>query len=325
MPWFFVLSGYLLGGVLWDKSLDFRTVVHFWQRRFTRIYPGLWFQLALLAALTPITLLLKDLDPLRLFNNALLWLHPIPGGSSAYNGVWWTLPIELGFYLLVPWGLVLYRRTGIGTFLLAGFAVSLAWRYSIVQWYSEPGGAPNVALLRQLPGSLCLFVAGMALNHWRSSTALSRPRATLALVTLLYLLWLYALSLQPKALGDALWVAYFWEPVVGLLIAAIVFTVVDASAPVRWLGWRPMLLLGTWSYGIYLWHFPVLRLLPKVVPGPWRTVEGSLTALLVCLAVTLLLAMLSYYAVERPALNAVARWQSRRNPQPLAKGPCPDS
>lgn len=314
VQWFFVLSGYLLGGVLWGKQLSGRTVLNFWQRRFTRIYPGLWFQLLLLSLLTSYTLLLKDLDPLRMLSNALLWLHPMPGGSAPYNGVWWTLPIELGFYLVLPLWLVFYRRTGVWSLLVLGFTVSIAWRYGMTQWRSTEGLPLHIDIgtLRQLPGSLSLFLVGVALNHWRNVGRVNHSSLLLFLISVLYLAWLYVLTLQPRSLADAPWVAYLWEPVVGVLIAGIVYLVVRPSGPAQWLGSRSLLMLGTWSYGIYLWHFPVLRLLPKTVPGPWKTVEGSLLALLICVVVTMLLAMLSYYGVERPALNAIARWQSRQ-------------
>lgn len=311
VQWFFVLSGYLLGGVLWNKPLNTTTVAHFWQRRFARIYPGLWFQVLLLALLTSYTLLLKDLDPERMKNNLLLWLHPLPGGSVPYNGVWWTLPIELCFYLALPLCLVFYRRTNVWAMLAASFVISIAWRHAILQGRSDPGQLVDLGLIRHLPGSLCLFLAGLALNHWRHAGSLTLSRRALATATVLYLLWLYLLSLHPRALVDGSWATYIWEPVVGLLIAGMVYLVVHPSNPARWLGSRPLLLLGTWSYGIYLWHFPVLRLLPRTVPGPWKTMEGSLLALLICVLASLILAALSYYTVERPALNTIARWQSR--------------
>jgi hypothetical protein len=316
VQWFFVLSGYLLGGVLWNRPLSGPVVVQFWQRRFARIYPGLWFQLLLLALFTSYTLLLHNLDPERMRNNLLLWLHPLPGGSIPYNGVWWTLPIELCFYLVLPLCLVFYRRTGVWTTLFAAFAISIAWRYAVLQDRADPAHFADLGLIRQLPGSLCLFIAGMALNHWQQAPGWPHTRRALLAVTAAYLLWLYLLTLEPRGLVTGAWPTYVWEPVAGLLIAGIVFLVVHPDQPLRWLGSRPLLLLGTWSYGIYLWHFPVLRLLPRYVPGPWKTVEGSWLALLICVVATLALAALSYHAVERPALNAVARWQNRKRHQP---------
>lgn len=316
--WFFVLSGYLLAGVLWAQPLHARTVVDFWQRRFTRIYPAHWFQMLVMSCLTAYTLLLSQLDPVRFVHNILLWLAPLPGGSAAYNGVWWTLPIELGFYLVLPLLIALYRKTGVVPLLVTAFVISIGWRFLVVSWRVSPDDPVNMNLIRQLPGTLSLFVVGVALNHlqgWRP------PRlwvVSVAAASLCYGAWLYVIGLHkgPPRADD--WTLYLWEPALGVIVALLVWLLTQPTRTVHWLCSRPLVWLGTLSYGIYLWHFPVLRLLPRLVPGPWKTIEGSWLALLICLAVTLPLALLSYHAVEKPALNGMARWQSRRKRPALA-------
>ncbi len=62
-------------------------------------------------------------------------------------------------------------------------------------------------------------------------------------------------------------------------------------APLRW--------LGKISYSLYLWHYPVLRVLRD--HGDWKT------ALLIGLPVSLMLASLSYATVERWGLNMRTR------------------
>jgi len=63
------------------------------------------------------------------------------------------------------------------------------------------------------------------------------------------------------------------------------------------------------SYGIYLWHYPVVRLLASL-----GVQEGRLAATVV---LTLLMALLSYYAIERPFLRR-ARVARARGPVPAA-------
>ena len=63
----------------------------------------------------------------------------------------------------------------------------------------------------------------------------------------------------------------------------------------------PLRYLGTISYGIYLWHLPVILSLKKVT---W--VHGA-TALPYVIGLTLLLAMLSWHFFERPILQGVHR------------------
>jgi peptidoglycan/LPS O-acetylase OafA/YrhL len=60
--------------------------------------------------------------------------------------------------------------------------------------------------------------------------------------------------------------------------------------------------LGHVSFGIYLWHFQVMRALVLLWPELWSTPLMSLLALVISLPATLALAALSYYCVERPLM-----------------------
>jgi peptidoglycan/LPS O-acetylase OafA/YrhL len=68
-----------------------------------RIYPAVWFELAvllLLAGLIPglITPAAYETLPLQV----LLWINLPPVMAEPLNLVWWTLPVELSFYLILP-------------------------------------------------------------------------------------------------------------------------------------------------------------------------------------------------------------------------------
>ena len=131
--WFFVLSGYLLASNIWNKPLSAAEITQFWARRFCRIYPAIWVQIPIMLVVTYAIVGLADFDWARLLGNLLLWLSPFPGGVAAYNGVWWTLPIELGFYLALPFLMLLYRRIGWGPTLLLVLLITWAswWWVSI--------------------------------------------------------------------------------------------------------------------------------------------------------------------------------------------------
>ncbi|MCU0764073.1 MAG: acyltransferase [Hydrogenophaga sp.] len=312
--WFFVLSGYLLASKLLHDltTANARTIAAFWQRRFLRIYPAVWAQLTLLLPFTWLIGQAPDYAWRSVLANYLLWSDPLPGGVSFYNGVYWTLPLELSFYLLLPFVVLLQRRIGFWGVIGLALAITLGWRFGLhgLNGLGYTDMHPtHIRIL--LPGMLMVFMAGYAITQFPQHIG-DRLRYTLLAVALLaYVGWHQALVALRTDLPKTHWFLLSWEVVLGLLIACIIALLLKPLAPWRWMGSRPLVWLGDMSFGIYLWHWPVLRLLRKVVPGPWNAVEGSFLALGVCLAITLPLAMLSYRFVEKPALDWIARRQRR--------------
>src|SRR5206468_3217614 len=81
----------------------------------------------------------------------------------------------------------------------------------------------------------------------------------------------------------------------------------------RLLGTAPMVTLGRWSYGIFIWHLAALTMVfPLIGEFPF---SGHLPVVLV-LTVTFgsAIAAVSYALVESPCREALRRWESRRKP-----------
>jgi len=91
-----------------------------------------------------------------------------------------------------------------------------------------------------------------------------------------------------------------------LAVAVVVAVVISAVAASGWLAaslsWRPLVLLGMISYGVYLWHWPVIVLL-----NGQRLGMTGLGLAAVQVAVTLGCATLSFVAIERPVRNGALR------------------
>ncbi len=311
VDWFFVLSGFLLAGNLWHSRMSWSLATRFWQRRFLRIYPGVWAQLVVLLTLLASTDLLRNFNTWQAVGNALLWLYPLPGGVTPYNGVYWTLPLELSFYLALPLLLLVMRRLTVWQFLGLCLAVTVVWRLGIAGLHqiSSPLAISLMFIRNVLPGMLFVFAAGMAIHHFRDRLATLRARPLWLLVALaIQVGFMYAFaSKKGTALQDDVFLLLA-ELVLALVIAASIALLLDPPRGLRWLASRPLVWLGEISFGIYLWHFPIQRLMPKYFPNPWwGTPEGSVAALLVCLALTLALATVSFYGIEQPALRRFAR------------------
>jgi len=133
---FFVLSGFLLALPFIARApapITLGASLRFIWRRIRRVVPAYWFQIACLLA---ISTGLATLPDWRMVVSHLLFLQNFSEQYAyALNGVYWTLPTEFGFYLLLPaiaWLAWRMRRGDSRSWLwlclvLVGF--SIAWRF----------------------------------------------------------------------------------------------------------------------------------------------------------------------------------------------------
>ena len=318
VPLFFVLSGYLLGGKLLDESLDARTLSRYWTRRFLRIYPAVWLQLPamlLVAWLLPELIRLPDWG--AFLRNATLWIHLPPWMTRPLNGVWWTLPVELMFYIVLPGIVLLGRRFGMPVVLLAAFVITLAWRIAVIGYYGEDGYGGREFITSALPGSLASFVLGLALNALPTRLNQRQTLLLLVAVVLSYLLLTEWLVDNLATYWSGSWIFVVWDPMMYTVIAGLVFIVLHGDRIARALTARWLVWLGEISFGLYLWHFPVIQVLDYLLGAQLESTAGSVLALAVCLGATIPLAAISYYLVERPVMG----WGKRAFADSRLSGP----
>lgn len=318
VPLFFVLSGYLLGGKLLDKPLDSGTLSRYWSRRFLRIYPAAWLQLPILLLIAwwlPELIRLPDWG--ALLRNAVLWIHLPPWMTRPLNGVWWTLPVELMFYIVLPGIVLLTRRFGMPAVLVAAFAITMTWRVAVIAYYGDAGYAGREFITSALPGSLASFTLGLALNSVPRRLGQGQTFALLGLLLIAWLLLTEWLRVNLATYWSGNWMFVIWDPAMYTVIAALVFVVlhgdrIAGALSSRWLVW-----LGEISFGLYLWHFPVIQVLDHSFGKSLESATGSIIALAICLGATIPLAAISYYLVERPVMG----WGTRAFAYSRLSGP----
>lgn len=186
-------------------------------------------------------------------------------------------------------------------------ALCLAWRLGVFYHFDTNNYAPYQSYLDALPSSIFYFCAGMVAAH------IAAPRGGYAyawlfagLAGILGLLFYLVSILYSYWAGHALLLVWplLCAPCIGLLI----FALRESRAGFQWLASRPLRWMGDTSFGIYLWHFPIMR----VVHHYWYSPESSLTEnimwLIVCLLGTLIMAAISFHFVEAP----IMRWGRKR-------------
>jgi peptidoglycan/LPS O-acetylase OafA/YrhL len=294
VPIFFVVSGFLIS-LSWERS---PRLASYARNRALRIYPALWVCLAVGIASAA---LVGGIDFLRA--DAIPWLaaqvtfgqfyNPdfLRGyGVGVLNGSLWTIPVELQFYAFVP---LLYaalslgsRRGNVALLLLAATSLGAQALYLAL------GGTESEVLAVKLFGVslapyLWMFLIGVLLqrNFDQVGHLLSGKG----------LIWLGAYAAFAFG-GEGLGLRVGTNsphplPMAVLGCAAIACAY---SAP----GWSHGLLRGNdISYGVYIYHAVVLNaFLAAGATGTWRS-------LALVLGVSLSAALVSWTAIERPALR----------------------
>ncbi len=340
---FFVLSGFLITTLLLEEWVGARRIdlVAFWGRRARRLLPALFLVLAALAAYLLLNATfggpgangLLDLAGLR--GEALATLlyvnnwHLIYAHQSYFAQFstpsplqhTWSLAIEEQFYLVWPPVLLLllhvtrrwWRRAGVVLSVVLGLASTIAMAVLF-----RPGVDPSrvyygtdTRLFDLMAGAALAFVAASRPQPGpaaRRTLHVAGPLAGAALVVF----WVTA------GTSAGLPKDYMFRG--GFLVCAVLAAVVVADARLvqagsfsRLLAARPLLFVGTISYGIYLWHWPVI-----VYLNADRTGLATVPLDLARIGATLVLSTASYYLVERPIRRARLHGWVRAWAAPLA-------
>jgi len=102
--------------------------------------------------------------------------------------------------------------------------------------------------------------------------------------------------------------------VAGLMVLVVVVPLArgEKSRLARFLDVRPIRYVGEISLSAYLWHFPMLLLLGRLGLMAGDTLSGMLYNIVVLLTATILAATVTYYLVEKPAMNYVKKRRTKK-------------
>jgi peptidoglycan/LPS O-acetylase OafA/YrhL len=342
---FFVLSGFLITSLLLDERRRTHRVSMrgFYLRRALRLVPVAAVLLAIGVAVfvvAPESYNWRP-QPIAFVAYVGVWINwldvwrPEAGGVLAHA---WSLAIEAQFYFVWPPLLVLARARGVRLRYVAGtvFAlIGLALALRISAWSAAPPAVPASA-----PGVTRYLVGlgrGAAWSRWYFGSFTHMDGLLLGALTAIVLtrstvrafLARHRVGAQVAcAVGGLVAAAVVVEasrrgisgfvPVWGLLpfeigvaVVVAVLVTVPRSAPGRVLGCAPMVWIGRRSYAMYMLHISVWMLVVHFGLGRSDSGDATLMAWL-ALALTFVVAELSFRFVETPALRLKRRFSAPR-------------
>ncbi|CAM4237253.1 acyltransferase family protein [Bacillus paramycoides] len=317
---FFVLSGYLITDILameWkrNKRIDLKK---FWLSRARRLLPGM------------IVMLVITLAWITIFHSSLL--EKMRGDSLAalfYVSNWWyiyhklsyfdnfnqlsplnhfwSLAVEEQFYVVWPFiislGFYYIKKQSRMILLICLGAAASALAMAILY---EPGADPSRIYYGTDTRAFSLLIGAALALLWPSNRLANKiiPKARLildvvggtALIIILAMFWktnqydpfLYKGGMVLLSIATALLVANLAHP---------------ASRIAQFLRFKPLRWIGVRSYGIYLWHYPILTLTtPKVNAGDFSPIRAILQFLLI-----IMIAQISWKYIEKPIRQGALR------------------
>ncbi len=279
VPMFFALSGFLVSG----SAFRTRRVLPFVGLRVIRIVPALFVEIFLSAVVLGGLFTTLPLDDyytssgfFSYFTNVAgvikftlpgVFTHDTP--TDVVNSNLWTLPAELHSYLiaavLIGTGVLFNRRIMTAIFVVATLALVVA---NTGFGYKDMAGT--------LDGDIAVyyFFAGVIFYLWKDVVPHSRALFIVALV------FSYALMMSTRT----------------AFIYPVLLTYVTLFIGLARLPQVPLLKTGDYSYGIYLYGYPISQALVVSVPA----LRGDMPALLAsAVAVTLVFSVLSWHLVEK--------------------------
>lgn len=313
---FFVLSGFLITGILWEAKGQTYYFRNFYARRLLRIFPLYYATLAVSFLVLPHLAGRLNLDErittdgavwylLYLSNFYQLWVdttHPI-------LGVVWSLAIEEQFYIVWPFLIAAVSYKGAIRLCLGTIALAVLVRVGLTLYGASEESTYVVTLCR---------VDSLALGALLS--LVMRHPEGLGLSAFPWMRWAPLLALPIVVAAIALPVGPAFKTVVrtggytavGILYTLLVYRVVTAkpgSLLNRVFSNRMLLTYGKYSYAIYLVHSPLDAILRRtVLKTPFPQVAGSdfpmqLLFYAVALVLSLGLALVSWNVFEKHFLK----------------------
>jgi peptidoglycan/LPS O-acetylase OafA/YrhL len=312
---FLVVSGFLITGILYDTKQSKRYFRNFYARRVLRIFP--LYYCALLLFLVVLPRLRPDNWGLQMMTRDAPWywaylvnLKIAQDGWPAFGalGHFWSLALQEQFYLLWPVVVLALNRRQLQFACVACIGGALALRVVLsLQGHTTAAFVLTPARIDAMAVGAYIAIAARGPGRLQSLARLAKLSAPLLSIALLVIFVARKgfAGYDPFVLtvGHS-FVAFFFGAVLVLAL-----TSARNSVIVRVFESKVLRFFGKYSYGMYVFHHPMLFFKQGILPlSIVPTIYGSqlprqFVYVIVATAMSVVIAMASWHLVEKPFLN----------------------
>ena len=339
---FFVLSGFLITGILLDTRDDAHYFRNFYARRTLRIFPLYYGVLAAVMIAAPALIpRVRTMDMLVTLRESGVWfwtylinvrIAAVHSWDPAVPGRlmhFWSLAVEEQFYLL--WPLIVLAAGRKKLLWVCGGVVLMAFGVRLALILMDSGPVPGFAYTRFVSGyvllparadTLAVGAAIACMTRTPGGYAWMRRRATPALAV--SLIALVAIAIPRGSLSEySPIVEIIGYPLLALACASLIVIAMNPAPSItrRSFEWRPLRKVGMLAYGMYVFHYPlryelagVASRLQRVAPNGPTMLPELLAFIALGFVATLAIAFVSWRCYEAPILRLKQYFVTERRP-----------
>jgi len=335
---FFCLSGYLIGKAFYNQryTTQLSGIINFWRNRALRIFPAYYSFVIILGLLFYPQIWQPEnrIHLLRILTFTYDYTLPID-----FHGAFWYVSTEVQFYLVVPFIYIFLRdrltklKQIIITFIiliLFSFCLRLIIWTLITTHTPLPEQQMNsfisyiyIPLITNLDSFLCGFLVNPIIIEQKSQQPTNKPETTFfpkAQLALLLILLLYLFTAYCRYYHQ-FYLLFIAPSITAVLTSAFLYLIECDPYPKSYhfpqtYFWEiPFIIfgyLGKFSYGIYIWHYPIITKLTPILLISNNPLNAFLFRFIETLTLSTLLAIATYYLIEQPVIKLKKTTSTRR-------------
>lgn len=327
---FFVLSGFLIGGILIDNRDTKNYFKVFYIRRFYRIIPlyvvmvTVWIILSYLSAThsvsEPRKWLFEHSLPFYVYpffiQNIWMALHGTMGARMI--DATWSLAVEEQFYLTLPFIIRYVKYKNLPIYIIAGILLAPIIRvFLYFTWGADNSAVANYVLLFCRLDSLLLGVlAAWFVRRENGVTYLQKHKYYLTGSAVLLGIFFLALARIRPGFNN-FYLVSFGYTLIGLFYLSLLLIAISSSKNLisKIFRFRGLTFLGILAYGLYLLHQPILGMMHGAIRADNPYINGRMSLLVTCLSFVVLLfvSYMSWIFFEKPLVKLSHKYKYIKN------------